>query len=207
MRVKHGASKLLGTETGFDRIFGVALFGDAVWTKQQEMVLRIVGHFEQTANYPTERKERIRRRVVSEKLHPLLAQAFAKLPKAPPFDSFKSAVTRGVLDSLDKLDPQLFRDFVSAIEAAQRVRNDGPVHKLHTMILRLAEHLADEREKTATQMRNGELPMTSKDFTDRLNAESNPHTRFSEPHVRKAAIVLGFSFLDSQTGRPPKLKQ
>ncbi len=202
-RVKHGAGRLLATEEKFDRSYGLSLFGDAVSTEQQEMVLRIVGLFEKSASYPSEHKKRIRSHVASEKLNPLLEKEFANLPKNHPFDLFKSAVTRGVLDALARLDPQPFRDFASAIEAAQRVRSHGPVHPLQTMIHRLAERLAVKRGENEP-LACKELRMTSKKFTDELNKEFN--TNHSEPHVRKAGTVLGYQFSDGTKGRPKKSK-
>jgi len=202
-RVKRAAAKLLSDEEDFHRSFGISLFGADVWTRQQETILHIVGLFESTASYPAEHRERIRKGgLVYEKLNPLLEQAFAKLPSSKPFDGFRSAITRGILDGLAQLDAQVFHEFASAIEAAKRIRETGEVHPLHANILRLAERLAPE--DAVPLRRKGELTLTSKDFTKKLNGEFN--TCHSEVRVRNAAIQMGFTFQKAKEGRP-KLKQ
>ena len=205
MKVKHAAIDGLKAKATFDGAFGVSLFGDAAWTELQEMQMRIVGHFEQSAKYPEPMKQRIRKRVVSDQLNPLLTGALAKVPATPPFDSFKSSVTRLCLEGLDKMDANFFHGFANCIEAAQSIRKEGPVHALHAAVLRLAEKVMFENNPTSTQAEIGQLPVTCRAFTERLN-EGRVRNSYSEQHVRIVAAECGYSFERGKWERVSKSK-
>ncbi|MCW5553051.1 MAG: hypothetical protein KIS67_12940 [Verrucomicrobiae bacterium] len=127
-RPKHSAGKLFSPANSPSRNFGIALFGDDVWTEQQEAIMKIVGHFENAMRRTGPARKRTLAWAVKQfdrQLRPLLLRA------------------------LLRQDAQPFLDCARAIKAAHRVRKHGPVHKLEADILKGAPDLLDSQTVSA----------------------------------------------------------
>lgn len=166
----HSARKLFSPENSPDRNFGIALFGDAVWTERQVAILKVVGLFENVADW--KEKERKRSLPFCER----------------QFDSIARPL---LLKALSEQDPEPFREFVAAFEAARRIKESRePVHPLEAAILRL------EFERSRNRARKKEIREQTDELCKKLLNGVDP------AQVRRAVKLLGVPYKSGKRGRP-----
>ena len=198
MKPKHSAAKLISPKYTNDRNLGIALFGDVVWTEQQEVIIKLVGLFEKAGNYVRAQRK--------------ISQPFCER-------EFDRVARPLLIEALLKQDATPFKEIAAAIEAAKRLKKDGPVHKLETEILRLeGERQAacksiaektdlydDEHEDAGHLITLAKADTTPLDNTA-LNDELSRRLLDcpDKEQVRRAAKRLGVPLKSGKTGRPRK---
>ena len=161
-RPKHSGAKQFSPANTASRNFGIALFGEAAWTEAQHDALALVGLFEKAAAMPEPQRTK--------------AMAFAH-------KAFQTHLPR-LLTALERQDAQPFKDIVTAMEAAKRIKADGPVHKLEAAIYREGQDLT---------------PQTVAGLTEAICNKDPEGT--SPAEVRRAVKRLGLSAIAGKRGR------
>lgn len=186
-RKRGSAGELYSPANTFARNLGVALFGKAVRSAEHEAKLYLVGEFEAVASLTEPGQARARTHA--------LAHAHRR---------FDGTARPELLDALLRQDPQPFRDFADAIEAAQRIRQEGPIQAFHRQALLTAIALAPDFAPGQA------LPVTLKEFKAAMRQRFWP-TRPTEQlpadeYVRRECKQLGIHFTADTVGRPRKVR-
>jgi hypothetical protein len=168
-RKKFSAGGLFNPANTFNRNLGVALFGKAML---QEDKLLLVGCFEKVGSYDA-------------------AQRKVSLPFCErKFDQIARPL---LLDALLRQDPQPFLDYAAAIQAAQRIQNEGqPIQPFHAKILRFANILDLQFSPGKT------ISFTAEQLKVKLKLPQ------SVEYIRRECKALGVGLLPGKVGRPRK---
>jgi hypothetical protein len=191
VKPKHSAAKLFSPTNTSERNLGIALFGDVVWTEQQATIIYLVGLFEKVGSYDEVRQK------VSQ---PFCEREFDRI--ARPL----------LVEALLKQDAKPFKEIAAAVEAAKRIKKEGPVHKLETEIMRLEdERLTNYKPVVVHKTKRGRLIRLDKtDLPPLDNTELNKKLSRrlldcpDREQVRRAAKRLGVPLKTGKTGRPKK---